>query len=518
MKKFLSNNWIVLIIGISFFASTFLAIRNNYIIERNHALQQQAELIKQRTQDILSQTMHGIDLGVRGYGLTHDEKLLNPYNEAIVITPIIFKQLDSLLTAQNYSDREKVIDVKNEVEKYISFSKEMIEKANSNDMEAFTEMLRQDRGYEVWAKYTEFATPLFIQENKLTNQSLQDYKDAIRSNIILQILIIILVLPMLYLFVMKVKRERAARQAVLQEVKNTDQTYVFNPGERESMQKEDINKRSIENVKQACEVIESIASGNYQVEWRGLNDANVNLNTRTLAGNLLNLRNRLMQVKQEDDKRNWVNEGLAKFSEIVRNNQNNAEELAVKCISFLAKYLNAQQGSLFIAEGEGQDKHLNLAACFAFDRKKWIEKRVEIGNGLIGQAYLEGEPILLREIPDGYTFIRSGLGDATPRCLVIVPMKYDRETIALTELASFQELEHYKVDFLQKAGEYLASAIVNTRITLKMKHLLQEGSMREQQMREREEELRQNMEELQATQEELVRRQSEVFNPMKKSA
>ncbi len=79
------------------------------------------------------------------------------------------------------------------------------------------------------------------------------------------------------------------------------------------------------------------------------------------------------------------------YSEVVRNYQNDSNELGNRCVSFLTKHLKAQQGSLFVLEGEESDPYLMLSASYAFDRKKWIEKRIDIGVGLLGQAYLEGE-------------------------------------------------------------------------------------------------------------------------------
>jgi hypothetical protein len=76
-------------------------------------------------------------------------------------------------------------------------------------------------------------------------------------------------------------------------------------------------------------------------------------------------------------------------------------------------------------------------------------------------------------------------------------------------LASFGDFEEHQTQFLKKAGEFLASAILNSQNTLKMKTLLDNARMNEEQMRATEEEMRQNMEELQATQEELVRKEKE---------
>ncbi|HEY5824078.1 MAG TPA: GAF domain-containing protein, partial [Cyclobacteriaceae bacterium] len=221
---------------------------------------------------------------------------------------------------------------------------------------------------------------------------------------------------------------------------------------------------------------------------------------------LIQLRDKLKRVKLEDEKRNWINEGLAAFSEIVRSHQHDMKGLAEQCVSYLTRYLGAQQAGLFIVEEEGEQRHLVLAACYAFNRKKFIQKKINIGEGLIGQTYLEGDIVQMKQIPSGYTHITSGLGEATPGYLVIVPFKYETVIPAIIEISSFKDMEEHQLQFLKRAGEHLASAILNSQTTQKMKSLLEASAYNEQQMKQREEELRQNMEELQATQEELVRK------------
>jgi CHASE3 domain sensor protein/putative methionine-R-sulfoxide reductase with GAF domain len=510
MKKLFSENWIAFVLGIALISSMTLAIRNNYSIERNHALQQQAELIKQRTQDILSTTMHGVDLGVRGYALTKDPSLLRPYNEAIVSTAGTLGNLDSLLTQQGYTDKAKLDDVRKEIYAYIDFSKRMVQAAQRDDMPEVIKMLKEDKGYDVWKKYTAFSEPLFLYEDALTQEALLNYRSAIRSNLFLQISILVLALPMLWIFLMRVRKERDARQALLQAVEKNDKQFVFNPGSEVAVSAAEMNDTSIRNVHQASRFIQSLATGDYNIHWEGLTPSNQALNKDTLAGNLVHLREQLQKVKEEDKKRNWVNEGLAKFSEIIRNYQHDMKALSDESVAFLTKYLSAQQAGLFVLEGEKESQHLRLASCYAFSRKKWAEKRVEIGQGLIGQTFLEGEVVVLKEIPDGYIAITSGLGDATPRQLIIVPFKHDTAIPAIIEIASFKNFEEHHITFLRRAGEYLASTIVNAQTTLKMKQLLQDASQTEEQGRQREEEMRQNMEELQATQEELVRKEKEM--------
>jgi hypothetical protein len=276
---------------------------------------------------------------------------------------------------------------------------------------------------------------------------------------------------------------------------------------------QEIINSSILNLKKASTFVKEISAGNYQANWEGLNQENLNLNRENLAGDLIKMRDQMKRVKEEDEKRLWMTEGLSKFSDVVRINQDNVEKLSNEVVRFLAKYLNAQQASLFVLQdSDVNDQHLALTACFAFDKKKFVEKRIEIGAGLVGQAFLEATTNVLTQIPPNYIHITSGLGDATPRCLIIVPMKYNEKVEAVLELASFDRFQDHQVQFLEKSGEAIASALYSTKINERTSKLLKESQEQAEVLKAQEEELRQNMEELQATQENMRRREEELSN------
>ncbi len=513
MKAFFSKNWFVLavaVIAIAQVVNMSVNLRNNAIIKRNNALREEVDLVKSRTNDIITSTIHGIDLGVRGYALTKENKLLDPYTSVSTSYVTIFSELETMLKKQGFPEMDKFNALRKEVDAYFEFTGEMIQMVQEDRMEDFTARLKQDKGYDVWMKFAAFQTPMLEFENKLYNDAAMQYEAAIQNNLYLQIAIVGISLPFLYLIVVRIQKERKARETLLSQVEENNRNFVFNTGKEEVLTAAEIIALSIENTKKASHFIRRMANSDYNVEWKGLNESNAALNAETLAGNLINMREQLKRVKLEDEKRNWMNEGLATFSELVRNHQHDSQLLADKCVSFLTKYLNGQQASLFVISGEEENQFLELVSCYAFDKKKWVEKKVELGTGLIGQAFLEGETMVLKEIPEGYTQITSGLGDATPGFLIIVPLKYDVHTVAIMELASFNTFEEHHVMFLQKAGEFLASAILNSQNTQKMKNLLENARITEEQMRQREEEMRQNMEELQATQEELVRKEKEM--------
>ncbi len=233
---------------------------------------------------------------------------------------------------------------------------------------------------------------------------------------------------------------------------------------------------------------------------------------------IVNLRDNLKSSKaeedkrrKEDDQRNWVAEGLARFGEILRANNDNIEELSNNIIGNLVKYVKANQGGFYLLEdSDPGDKHFKLTACYAYERKKFADKRVEWGEGLVGACALEKETILLTKVPDSYLNITSGLGHANPKCLLIVPLKFNEEILGAIEIATFTEFEKFHVDFIEKVAESIASTISTVKINLKTSKLLRESQLQAETLASQEEQMRQNMEELQATQEEAAR-QSEKF-------
>jgi PAS domain S-box-containing protein len=250
---------------------------------------------------------------------------------------------------------------------------------------------------------------------------------------------------------------------------------------------------------------ENIGSGNYNTEFKPLSEHDV------LGNALINMRNNLSKVAEDDKKRNWATEGQAKFGEILRTNSNDLNKLADEIIGNLVKYLNANQGALYIVDDTQPDEEatMSMKACYAWDKKKYLNHQIHRGEGLSGQAWQEGDTIYLTEVPQDYVKIVSGLGDANPTSVLIVPLKVNDQIFGVVEIASFNVFQDFEIEFVQKIAESIASTISSVKVNARTQHLLEESQEMTEQMRAQEEEMRQNMEELQATQEEMQRSQSE---------
>ena len=233
---------------------------------------------------------------------------------------------------------------------------------------------------------------------------------------------------------------------------------------------------------------------------------------------IVNLRDTLKLSKEEeaarrkeDEQRSWTAEGLAKFGEILRTEKNDIEELSYQIISNLVKYINANQGGFYLLDDtDPGDKFFNLTACYAYERRKYADRRIDWGEGLVGACALEKETTILKKVPDSYLKITSGLGTSSPKNLVLVPLKVNDEVHGVMELGSFHPFEQYIIDFIEKVAESIASTISSAKINIRTAKLLKESQEQAEILQTQEEQMRQNMEELQATQEEAAR-QAEKF-------
>lgn len=220
-----------------------------------------------------------------------------------------------------------------------------------------------------------------------------------------------------------------------------------------------------------------------------------------LGESLLQMSADLKSVQQREQQRSFVMNGVAAFTKLIRQQSDSFYD---SFLSQLVKKINATQGGLFIRATDAEGGVvLNLEACYAWGRKKYVHHTIFPGVGMSGQVFLEKEPALITEIPADYFQIKSGLGESQPGCLLILPLKVEEQVCGILELASFQVFTEHEIELAEKGGEVLAAEMINRQNQIAMKALYQEAHTQTKALSAQEEAMRQNNEELLATQEEM---------------
>lgn len=267
----------------------------------------------------------------------------------------------------------------------------------------------------------------------------------------------------------------------------------------------------VKSLKTASEFANEIGKGNFGYNYKPIS------NQDELGNALILLRDNLQKAKEEekkrkkeDDVRLWINTGIAKFSDILRQS-NNLETLSSLVIKELVNYVGANQGGIFVLNDERKDNILlELTASYAYSKERKKRKVFHLGESLVGTCAVEKASIFMTDIPEDYISITSGLGEATPRCLLLTPLKFEENVLGVIEIASFEMIQNYKIEFVERIAESFASTISIAKINQQTVKLLETAKIEAEQRTLKEEELRQNLEELRATQEKLTIQQDEL--------
>jgi PAS domain-containing protein len=259
-------------------------------------------------------------------------------------------------------------------------------------------------------------------------------------------------------------------------------------------------------MREATDFISEVSNGNIESEFTVISETDrYGIALSNLKKSLALKREEEEKRRKEDEIRNWSTHGIAMFNDILRTDNNDLEKLSLNIIRNVIQYVSASQGGLFLIEEHEGEEHLNLIASYAYDRQKFLKKKIAIGEGLAGNCVLEKKTVLLRKIPDNYIEISSGLGKSKPGCLIIVPLKKEDEVLGVLELASFNDFRPHEVEFLEKVAESIAASLITVRLHQQTSQYLERFRQQAEEMKAQDEELRQNIEELQATHEQMER-------------
>lgn len=457
-----------------------------------------------------------MDLGLRGYFMIGKENFAQPYDIAMEQYAANLDTLKILLGEVDYPYVDSIDFVKNEISNYADLVGQGITAIENGNPDKAVALFESDPGFTLWNTYSPIINNVSGYLNDLNEESDASYEAIAIYSQVSQIITLLFGVPVLVIVLIRLIRQEKRIFRLFDTIEESNERYIFKDSKQKVKSKTLLDRgviieRITRNLEKATEFIQQIAQGNLSIEWEGMSEELQKENKETLAGNLLAMRNQLKQVKEEDRKRQWTAEGLANFSDLVRKHHEDFEELTKHVVSYVVKYTESNQGGLYLLNEENEDDpYLELISAYAYNKRKIVEKRIEIGEGLLGQAYLEGSRSVFKEIPEDYINITSGLGQALPRNLVIVPIKLEDNVQGILELAAFEPYEEEHLNFLDRISSILASEIISSKSGALTKKLLDQSKENEEMLRSQEEEMRQNMEELQATQEEQRRQRDEL--------
>jgi hypothetical protein len=184
---------------------------------------------------------------------------------------------------------------------------------------------------------------------------------------------------------------------------------------------------------------------------------------------------KLNEIDEKEKRRSWETTGLNKFLEIMRLHDE-PSKLADAVLPELTRYVNAQVSALFVVVKNRNDKEvLHMISCYAYERKKYLQKEIMPGEGLVGQVFLERESIFLTEIPPDFIRIRSGTGDCIPRSAIIAPLKHNDKIVGVLEIASMDIFAPYHLVFIDKVCSALASTLISLELRAKAENHVYES-------------------------------------------
>jgi CheY-like chemotaxis protein/HAMP domain-containing protein/signal transduction histidine kinase len=210
----------------------------------------------------------------------------------------------------------------------------------------------------------------------------------------------------------------------------------------------------------------------------------------------------LRETTEKNEEQDWLKSNLAKFGRIMQG-QKDLDSVARLIMSELTPLVGGHHGAFFIMDSDDGEQRLQLLASYAYKARKTVSNRFRLGEGLVGQAALERKPILLTAVPDDYIQISSGLGEAPPRNIMVLPILFEGEVKAAVELASFLPFSPIHQIFLDQLAESIGVVLNMIQANMRTEELLEQSQKLTHELQSQSEELQKQQEELRRTNAEL---------------
>jgi len=235
-----------------------------------------------------------------------------------------------------------------------------------------------------------------------------------------------------------------------------------------------------------------------------------------LKDNINEMIRNLRDTTRKNTEQDWLKTNLARFSRTLQG-QRDLAAVSRLILSDLAPLVHAQQGLFYVVDSAGEEPVLSLLASYAHNDPELTTNRFRLGEGLIGQCARDRRIVHLTELPPDYIRIHSGLGEAPPRDLVVLPVLFEGDVKAILELGTVDRFDDIRLNFLEQLAESIGIVVntieanMRTEGLLKQSQALTEGLQAQQEaLTETNKRLEQQARSLQQSEELLKKQQDEL--------
>jgi signal transduction histidine kinase/DNA-binding response OmpR family regulator/HAMP domain-containing protein len=216
-----------------------------------------------------------------------------------------------------------------------------------------------------------------------------------------------------------------------------------------------------------------------------------------LKDNINEMIRNLRETTLKNAEQDWLKTNLAKFSRMLQG-QKDLLTVGRLILSELAPVVSAQQAVFYMMDGSQKldEPFLKLLASYAYKERKNVDNRFKLGEGLVGQCALEKEKILLANVPSDYVQITSGLGEAKPLNIMVLPIVFEGDVKAVMELASFDRFSPTHETFLDQLTESIGIVLNTIEANMRTEDLLKQSQSLARELQSQQEELQQTNAEL----------------------
>lgn len=240
------------------------------------------------------------------------------------------------------------------------------------------------------------------------------------------------------------------------------------------------NRMIIQPLTHAVEASNKIAEGDWSIS--------IVTAARDELGNMLHsiqkMRDRLKSRFDEDRREERIKTAVAELANQMRG-ELSLDQLAENILNYLVPTLRCQVGLFYLPDG----KDMVLKGTYAFTWRKNLSNRIPVGEGLVGQAALEKKQIVLTRVPEDYIVVGSGLGETTPRHIVVTPILHEEELCGMLEVGSLDVLGPEELEILQLSVEHIAIAVNSAMSRMKLSEMLQQTQKQADQLKRQQDDM-----------------------------